>query len=161
MSGNEIIHKSLQGLLELNYKAVKKDTAKKINLAMRKAGAQISPPGKNDPVSVLVDWLKQPATTVADGSANPDRILQESGKSKSNKRKTRQSKGGDKYQKPNRPLGTPHPKSTITRAAPRQTPSQQTRGVRAKVAIFLLLAFHFHLTCHPHLAFHSQRHFPR
>ena len=95
MSGNEIIHKSLQGLLELNYKAVKKDTAKKINLAMRKAGAQISPPGKNDPVSVLVDWLKQPATTVADGSANPDRILQESGKSKSNKRKTRQSKGGD------------------------------------------------------------------
>ena len=97
MVGDIMIHHALQDLLRLNYQTISESTARKIVTAMRKAGCTIPSPGRNDPVSVLAEWISTPlsGTNPADSSTVPNRSPQESGRA--NKRKgrgTNNRKGG-------------------------------------------------------------------
>ena len=82
MVGEPTIHNFLQDLAKMDCSSINETSARKLNLAMRKAGcATLKTPGRRDPLTVLLDWINTPlpANQQADGSADPNRTLQDSG----------------------------------------------------------------------------------
>ena len=104
--GDEYIHNALQGLLQCNVEALSESTARKLNMAIRKAGATISTPGKRNPVQHILNWIAEPLAPgdPNGGSGVPNRSTQEPGR-QTRKRKTNAA-NQTSHANPNEPVPT-------------------------------------------------------